>query len=148
MALGDRIVVMRHGAIAQIGTPREIYFEPASRFVAEFVGAANIVEGVAADGSIVLPGGRLPAGDGAAGKVTLMLRPEAIAVVPLDAAELHGHVESVTFVGDRQRIVIVDAAARPLLVDAPNTIATAPGDRVGLRIDPARIRVLPEERTE
>jgi putative spermidine/putrescine transport system ATP-binding protein len=145
MALGDRIVVMRHGAIAQIGTPREIYFEPASRFVAEFVGAANIIEGVAADGSIVLPGGRLPTGDGAAGKVTLMLRPEAIAVVPLDAAELHGSVESVTFVGDRQRIVIVDAAARPLLVDAPNTIAAAPGERVGLRIDPARIRVLPEE---
>ena len=54
MVLGDRIVVMRHGAIAQIGTPREIYFEPASRFVAEFVGAANIVEGTATDGAIVL----------------------------------------------------------------------------------------------
>ena len=46
MALGDRIVVMRKGAIAQVGAPRDIYFAPASRFVAEFVGAANIVEGV------------------------------------------------------------------------------------------------------
>ena len=100
------------------------------------------------DGAIVLPGGRLPAGDGAAGKVTLMLRPETIAVVPLDAAELHGSVESVTFVGDRQRIVITGAAARPLLIDVPNTIAAAPGERVGLRIDPTRIRMLPEERTE
>ena len=44
MALGDRIVVMRKGAIAQIGTPRDIYFAPANRFVAEFIGAANIVE--------------------------------------------------------------------------------------------------------
>ena len=145
MALGDRIVVMRHGAIAQVGSPREIYFEPASRFVAEFVGAANIVEGTASDGAIVLPGGRIPVRVGVAGKVTLMLRPETIAVVPPDAAELNGRVESVTFVGDRQRIVIVEAAARPLLVDAPNTIAAAPGERVGLRIDPARLRVLPEE---
>jgi putative spermidine/putrescine transport system ATP-binding protein len=147
MALGDRIVVMRSGAIAQIGSPREIYFEPASRFVAQFVGAANIVEGPASDGAIVLPGGRIPIRNGASGKVTLMLRPETIFIVPPDAAELNGRVESVTFVGDRQRIVIADAAPRPLLVDAPNTIAAAPGERVGLRVDPARIRVLPEERT-
>ena len=44
MALGDRIVVMQKGAMAQIGTPREIYFTPRNRFVAEFIGAANIVE--------------------------------------------------------------------------------------------------------
>ena len=44
MELGDRVVVMQKGAIAQIGTPREIYFTPRSRFVAEFIGAANIVE--------------------------------------------------------------------------------------------------------
>ena len=146
MVLGDRIVVMRHGAIAQIGTPREIYFEPVSRFVAEFVGAANIVEGTASEGAIVLPGGRIPVPIGRAGKITLMLRPETIFLVPPDAAELKGRVESVTFVGDRQRIVIADAAPRPLFVDAPNTIAATPGERVGLRIDPARIRVLPEER--
>ena len=147
MALGDRIVVMRHGAIAQIGSPREIYFEPASRFVAEFVGAANIVEGTACDGAIVLPGGRIPLGDSMSGKVTLMLRPETIAVVSPDVAEFSGRIESVTFVGDRQRIVIADAAPRPLLVDAPNTIVAAPGERVGLRVDPERIRVLPEERS-
>ena len=131
--------------IAQIGTPREIYFEPVSRFVAEFVGAANIVEGTASEGAILLPGGRIPVPIGRAGKITLMLRPETIFVVPPDAAELKGRVESVTFVGDRQRIVIADAAARPLFVDAPNTIAATPGERVGLRIDPARIRVLPNE---
>jgi len=44
MELGDRVVVMCKGAIAQIGTPREIYFTPRNRFVAEFIGAANIVE--------------------------------------------------------------------------------------------------------
>ncbi|MDB5633700.1 MAG: transporter related, partial [Tardiphaga sp.] len=59
MVLGDRIVVMRKGAIAQIGTPREVYFAPQSRFVAEFVGAANIVEGAVSGGQLLLPGGRL-----------------------------------------------------------------------------------------
>ena len=44
MELGDRIVVMSKGAIAQIGTPRDIYFTPRNRFVAEFIGAANIIE--------------------------------------------------------------------------------------------------------
>jgi putative spermidine/putrescine transport system ATP-binding protein len=148
MALGDRIVVMRSGAIAQIGTPREIYFEPATRFVAEFVGAANIVEATASDDAFVLSGGRIPAEKiGARGKVTLMLRPESIAVVAPEAAALAGRLESVTFVGDRQRMVVTEAAARPLLVDAPNTVLAAPGDRVGLRVDLARIRILPEEST-
>ena len=59
MALGDRIVVMRKGAIAQVGAPRDIYFAPASRFVAEFVGAANILEGASSAGALTLRGGRL-----------------------------------------------------------------------------------------
>ena len=55
MALGDRIVVMRKGAIVQIGSPRDVYFAPQSRFVAEFVGAANILEATVEDGYAVLP---------------------------------------------------------------------------------------------
>jgi putrescine transport system ATP-binding protein len=45
MALADRIAVMDHGHIAQIGTPAEIYEQPASRYVADFVGAVNLIEG-------------------------------------------------------------------------------------------------------
>src|SRR5262247_3166725 len=52
MALGDRIVVMRKGAIAQVGAPRDIYFAPASRFVAEFIGAANVLEATATNGAL------------------------------------------------------------------------------------------------
>ena len=65
MALGDRVVVMRKGAIAQVGTPRDIYFAPANRFVAEFVGAANLVEARAANGALVLPGGHIALANGA-----------------------------------------------------------------------------------
>ena len=60
MELGDRVVVMSKGRIAQIGSPREIYFEPCNRFVAEFIGAANIIESPVENGQLVLPGGRQP----------------------------------------------------------------------------------------
>src|SRR5258708_14857522 len=62
MELGDRIVVMQKGAIAQIGTPREIYFKPKNHFVAEFIGAANIIEAPIENARLVLPGGRHPIG--------------------------------------------------------------------------------------
>jgi putative spermidine/putrescine transport system ATP-binding protein len=147
MALGDRIVVMRKGAIAQIGTPREIYFAPASRFVAEFVGAANIVEADYRDGSLLLPGGKLAAAIAGDGKgkqpVVVMIRPESIRIIPADGAALCGRVETVSFVGDRQRAAIGGIAAKAIMVDAPNSLALKAGDRVGLAVDPDAVRWLP-----
>jgi putative spermidine/putrescine transport system ATP-binding protein len=148
MALGDRIVVMRAGAIVQIGAPREIYFEPANRFVAEFIGAANIVEGDAAGAAIAVAGGRLPISDATAtGKVIAMIRPERIAIVPLAEAHICGRVEAVRFVGDRQRLTVVDATERPLVIDAANTAAVKAGDRIGLCVDPAAVRLLVDGQT-
>jgi putative spermidine/putrescine transport system ATP-binding protein len=150
MALGDRIVVMRKGAIAQIGTPRDIYFAPANRFVAEFVGAANIVEAACDGAALALPGGKLPlareAVNGHANStVFAMIRPESIRIVAADGAALAGQVDSVSFVGDRQRAVIGGAAAKAMTVDVPNSVAIKAGDRVGLAVDPAAIRLLPGE---
>ena len=146
MALGDRVVVMRKGAIAQVGTPRDIYFAPANRFVAEFVGAANLIEACAADGALILPGGKLPVcGAQFTGDVVAMIRPESISVVALEAAPLSGQVERVSFVGDRQRLTVSGAAQRPLMIDAPNTLDIKIGERIGLKVDPAAIRVLPRE---
>ena len=143
MALGDRIVVMRKGAIAQVGTPRDIYFAPASRFVAEFVGAANIVEAVCKGGALMLPGGQLPLANGACnGPTFAVIRPEAIKLTSAEGAALRGLVEAVSFVGDRQRASISGAADKPILVDVPNSMMLRPGDRVGLSIDPASIRLL------
>ena len=148
MELGDRIVVMRNGAIAQIGTPRDIYFKPQSRFVAEFVGAANIVEGPVAGGHLTLPGGRLAlpgAADADAAMAMAMIRPETIRIVEPDASSLAGIIDSVSFIGDRQRLVVTGAADRPLVVDAPNTIEARTGERVGLSVAPDTIRLLPGE---
>src|SRR5262249_44902378 len=146
MALGDRIVVMRRGAIAQIGAPRDIYFAPKNRFVAEFVGAANIVEAECAAGALRFPGGRLAIHNGApAGAVLAMIRPESISVVAPDGAGLTGSVDSVSFIGDRQRLTVSGAARKAILVDVPNSIAVKAGDRVGLAVDPDAIRLLPGE---
>ncbi len=146
MALGDRIVVMRKGGIAQVGSPRDIYFAPANRFVAEFIGAANIVQGDYDAGALTLPGGRVPLVNGAAsGPVSAMIRPESIRVVAAAAASLTGRIDSVSFVGDRQRLTVSGAAANPITVDVPNTIAVNAGDIIGLAIEANAVRVVPAE---
>jgi putative spermidine/putrescine transport system ATP-binding protein len=148
MALGDRIVVMRKGEIAQIGTPRAVYFAPENRFVAEFVGAANLIDVACNGATLALPGGTLPVANGAIhGPAIAMIRPEAIKIVPAESASLVGLVDSVSFLGDRQRVVISAAAAKLITADVPNAIALAAGDRVGLLVEPAAIRLLPGDAT-
>ena len=60
MALGDRIVVMDHGRVAQIGRPRDIYQRPATRFVAEFIGTMNRLSGSVRDDAFVTGAGSIP----------------------------------------------------------------------------------------
>lgn len=146
MELGDRVVVMQKGKIAQIGSPREIYFTPQSRFVAEFIGAANIIESPIENGQLVLPGGRQAIGGGVnMASAVAMVRPETIRVVETGSAPLSGIVDSVSFIGDRQRLVISGASDRLLTVDAPNTVQATAGERVGLLISPDAVRLLPPE---
>jgi putative spermidine/putrescine transport system ATP-binding protein len=145
MELGDRIVVMSKGGIAQIGTPRKIYFEPANRFVAEFIGAANIVEAPIRDGNLILPGGSQPVKAADVAHAVAMIRPETIEIVDASAAPLTGVVETIRFAGDRLRITVRDAASKLLSIDAPNGIALKVGDRVGLAIAADSVRLLPPE---
>jgi len=146
MELGDRVVVMQKGAIAQVGTPREIYFTPRNRFVAEFIGAANIVEAALEDGHLVLPGGRQPIhGDMDMPAAVAMIRPETIRVTAAGSAPLSGIIDSVSFVGGRQRLVVSGASNRLLTVDAPNTLQVTSGERIGLSISPDAVRLLPPE---
>ena len=146
MELGDRVVVMRKGAIAQVGSPREIYFTPKNRFVAEFVGAANIIEAAVNNGYLVLPGGRQPIADKISQPAAVaMVRPESIGLVAASSASLCGTVDSVAFSGGRQRLVVSGASDKPLSIDAPNTAQAKVGDRVGLSIAPEAVRLLPPE---
>jgi len=81
LGMADRIGVMRNGRLAQVGAPDEVYERPADRFVAEFLGAANILVGeLAPDGTFRLPDGTLlrTGTTGQAGPRLLALRPERL----------------------------------------------------------------------
>ena len=81
LAISDRIAVMEGGRIQQIGTPLEIYHHPANRFVADFVGLANFVEGERAGPGRIRVGALIfavPDGTAGSGPVTMVLRPEAL----------------------------------------------------------------------
>jgi putative spermidine/putrescine transport system ATP-binding protein len=141
-------VVMRKGTIAQIGTPRDIYFTPRNRFVAEFIGAANIIESSIENGDLVLPGGRQPIRSAANLNLAVavaMIRPETIGVVEAGSAPLSGIIDSISFNGDRQRLIVSGASDKPLTVEAPNTLHARAGDRIGLSIAPEAVRLLPQE---
>jgi putative spermidine/putrescine transport system ATP-binding protein len=135
MALGDRIVVMSHGRVAQVGRPREIYFAPASRFVAEFVGTMNRLRGVVRDGHLEVPGGRIPWRGAGGGEVEVLFRPERAEVVEPGAGALKGRVVTSFFLGDRTRLVLEGVGDAPLILETSARREYRPGEDVHVAID-------------
>ena len=146
MSMSDRIAVMNEGRIEQVGPPEEIYREPASQFVAEFIGDTNLFDGevVERDGRpVVEVGGEdgltVPA-DGRSGPATVSIRPEDFDVANGSrdgTGTLPGEVEERYFQGDRTNYVVdPDADVEPVQVvvqgrdDAVDT-----GERVTLQVD-------------
>ena len=113
LAMSDRIAVMNHGKVEQIGAPTEIYERPRTRFVADFIGEINILE----------EPGRACA-----------LRPEKIRLVS-DGARVSGTVETANFLGGSTLLRVSAADGRSLLVretHAGERASRMPGDAVGL----------------
>ncbi|RAR52443.1 putative spermidine/putrescine transport system ATP-binding protein [Paraburkholderia unamae] len=143
MELGDRIVVMSAGRIEQIGTPREIYYQPASRAVAQFVGTLNRIAGQWQDGILRTNGGAVAAGtQPTAGAAELFFRPEDAMLADPAAAQLRGVIEQTTFLGERTRLTIGGAAPDALLVDVAGRIELARGTPVGISIAPEALIAL------
>jgi putative spermidine/putrescine transport system ATP-binding protein len=141
MALADRIVVMSAGRIEQCGTPREIYYHPATRAVAQFIGTLNRVTGECRDDAFVTLGGtirvtglvaQLRVRDGA--RTEVFFRPEDAELVDPQSAQLRGTVESALFLGERTRLRIRDAAPDALIVDVPGRVELAQGTAVGISV--------------
>ncbi|WP_206952703.1 ABC transporter ATP-binding protein [Trinickia acidisoli] len=145
MELGDRIVVMSAGRIEQIGTPRDIYYRPANRAVAQFVGTINRLAGQWHGGTLATAGGSiaLPAGLGNGGPPELFFRPEDGRLVDPDGASLRGIVEAVSFLGERTRVTVTAAAPEPLVIDIAGRSEWAPGAPVGIEIAPEGLIALP-----
>jgi ABC-type Fe3+/spermidine/putrescine transport system ATPase subunit len=150
LVLSDRIVVMNKGRIEQIGTPQEIYEQPATRFVAEFIGSCSVLEGSVRAGEFVTRGGmRLPvpgAGDTAVERALIFVRPEQVkpATGAGRAPAFTAHVESSSYYGAMTRLRLT-IAGEPLLMEAHFAGNKRPvaGDDIGVEIDPSGIRLIP-----
>lgn len=103
LTMSDKIVVINEGEIQQIGTPEEIYNEPANKFVASFIGESNIVEGIMKDDFLVSFDGHdyecLDSGFRKNEVVDIVLRPEDLDIVPLGEGPIKGIIDSVIFKG-------------------------------------------------
>jgi putative spermidine/putrescine transport system ATP-binding protein len=142
MALGDRIAVMSQGRVEQIGTPQDIYYRPASGFVADFVGTMNRMTGTRDNGVLRVPGGAfvLPAAVFDSGQV--MFRPEDARIVDPGAGSLRGTIASAFFLGNLTRVVVDVGDAQSIIVDTLLRRTFAPGEAVGLDVDPAALVIL------
>ncbi|SDC01987.1 ABC transporter ATP-binding protein [Paraburkholderia lycopersici] len=143
MELGERIVVMSAGRIEQIGTPREIYYQPASRAVAQFVGTLNRIAGQWQGDLLRTNGGAVRAGtQKTTGAAELYFRPEDATLADPAAAPLRGVIEQATFLGERTRLTIGGAAPDALFVDVAGRIELARGTPVGISIAPEALIAL------
>ena len=145
LELADRIVVMNAGRIEQDGAPDQVYAEPATPFVYDFLGRSNQVQGEVRSGAFhaAVTGSSLEAGGLPAGPATLFTRPHDIDVVPAG----HGLAATVTEVRKLAGRLILEAElsgqARTVEVDLPSADGPTPGrgDAVGLSL--RRYRVFP-----
>ncbi|EEA02898.1 ABC transporter related [Burkholderia sp. H160] len=138
MELGDRIVVMSAGRIEQIGSPRDIYYRPANRTVAQFVGTINRVAGEPRDGMLATTGGAVPLPARTSnpnGAHEIFFRPEDARLIDPALAQLRGRIEGTAFLGERTRLTIGGAAPEPLFVDVAGRIELARGTPVGISIE-------------
>jgi putative spermidine/putrescine transport system ATP-binding protein len=133
MALGDRIVVMEHGRVAQVGRPREIYQRPATRFVAEFVGTMNRLRGRVEGSAFIAAAGRIPWPDAPTNAREVMFRPEDVSLAA--AGHLNGTIAAAFFLGDRTRLFVDVGEDKPLVVEASARGDFRHGEAVGLDVD-------------
>jgi spermidine/putrescine transport system ATP-binding protein len=125
MAMADRIAVMNAGRIEQVGTPREIYHHPCSRFVADFIGESNFISVERLSEGVVTARQRIPLPSPEmlrSGTGSLMVRPESVRLRPAteDGTGLTGRVMKSAFLGTFTRISVdCEVADEPLLVELP-----------------------------
>ena len=110
LSMSDTVVVMNNGIIQQIGSPEDIYNEPENRFVANFIGDSNIIEGnMIRDCLVCFDGIEFPCVDKGFKdneEVEVVLRPEDIDIVEPDKSKLKGKVASIVFKGVHYEIIV------------------------------------------
>ncbi|MCD2443401.1 ABC transporter ATP-binding protein [Agromyces sp. SYSU K20354] len=137
MSMADRIAVLRDGRLEQLATPQELYANPASRFVASFIGTANLLDGTATATGVEVPGfGVVDAAHAlrAGSPATAVVRPEDVELSTDAATGLSGTVVDTYFLGGASTISIeVPGITAPILATVHGASRVARGDAVGVR---------------
>jgi len=144
LTMSDTIAVMDKGVIQQIGTPEDIYNEPKNAFVADFIGESNIIDAVMVRDFLVTFGGGTFAcvdkGFGENTPVDAVIRPEDIALVPPENAEIKGRVTDVTFKGVHYEMIV--KARDGYVWKVHSTVLSPVGSSVGISIGPDLIQIM------
>jgi len=159
LSMADNVAVMRRGQVIQVGPPRELYERPASRFVADFLGESNFIEGEIQAGSagepvvhtavglIAPPAARLAEMKLTTGtRVTCSIRPESLQIVTQTGQQLNrlvGQCQDVIYLGDTAQLSVklADGTIAKALQTSPHHLHK-PGDEVSLAIDAESIAIL------
>ena len=143
LSMSDTVVVMNNGKIQQIGTPVDIYNEPENRFVADFIGESNIIEGNMIRDCLVKFDGYefecVDKGFKENEEIEVVLRPEDIEIVSPENAKLRGVIKSIVFKGVHYEIM-VQTALREYKIHTTDIFEV--GREVGLTLEKEDIHVM------
>ena len=143
LSMSDTVVVMNNGKIQQIGTPVDIYNEPENRFVADFIGESNIIEGNMIRDCLVKFDGYefecVDKGFKENEEIDVVLRPEDIEIVSPENAKLRGVIKSIVFKGVHYEIM-VQTALREYKIHTTDIFEV--GREVGLTLEKEDIHVM------
>ncbi len=148
LTMSDTIVVMNKGVIQQMGSPEDIYNEPANAFVADFIGESNILTGVMLeDYKVEFSNNVFTCVDSGFNKnedIDVVIRPEDIEITTVDKGMLTGKVNSVTFKGVHYEIEVETENNKWII---HNIKSANVGSTVGLIIDPESIHIMRKVKT-
>lgn len=144
LAMSDEIFVMSKGEIVQSGTPVDIYDEPINRFVADFIGESNIVDGVMKKDYLVEFVGKefecADAGMRPNEKVEIVIRPEDLTLTSIENGKLTVEVDTQLFRGVHYEIICYDENGNEWMIHS--TRKAEVGSKVGLYFEPQDIHVM------
>ena len=150
LTLSDTIVVMSEGRVQQIGTPTDIYNEPANSFVADFIGESNILNGVMVHDRLVRFMNRdfecVDAGFGENAQVDVVIRPEDVYIMAkCTSGMFEGVVQSCIFKGVHYEMTVLTPDGYEIVIQDYNAFEV--GQEVSLIVKPSDIHVMQKERT-